>query len=96
MPRVARVDIEGELYHVIGRGVDRRSVFRSVRDCEDFEDRLSVLGGEEEMRLFAYVLMVNHVLCAAAHKACYGERCVMRSRSRDRLRLLNPVGVFCA
>jgi putative transposase len=60
MPRTARLDIPGGLYHVIGRGVERRRIFRSDRDCADFEERLSVLLPDEELTLFAYVLMVNH------------------------------------
>ncbi len=60
MPRLARLDFEGGLYHVIGRGVERRAVFRSPRDCGDFENRLAVLTVDEAMRLFAYVLMPNH------------------------------------
>ena len=60
MPRVGRLDVQGGLYHVIGRGVERRKVFRSDKDCEDFEGRLAALVEPEEMTLFAYVLLVNH------------------------------------
>jgi len=60
MPRTARLDISGGLYHVIARGVERRNIFRSDRDCSDFEERLSILLLEEKITLLAYVLMINH------------------------------------
>jgi REP-associated tyrosine transposase len=60
MPRGPRIDVEGALYHVIARGVERRAIFRDERDRSGFVERLSGLVGEESVELFAYVMMDNH------------------------------------
>ncbi|MBI4518074.1 MAG: transposase [Deltaproteobacteria bacterium] len=60
MPRGPRIDIEGAVYHVIGRGVERRAIFRNDGDRRDFLKRLAELSGAEDITLFAYVLMNNH------------------------------------
>ena len=74
MPRGPRLDYPGALQHVIARGIERRKIFRSARDRMDLLARLGDLVCESGAALYAWVLMPNHVLCAAAHKACYGER----------------------
>ena len=48
MPRGPRVDIPGGLYHVIGRGVERRPNLGTGRDREDFLARLATVVEEEE------------------------------------------------
>jgi putative transposase len=60
MPRGPRVDVPGGLYHVIGRGVERRPIFRTDGDRQDFLTRLATVAEEEDLRLFAFVLMGNH------------------------------------
>ncbi len=60
MPRGPRVDILDGLYHVIARGVERRDIFRTDRDRDDFLNRLATVVEEEGLRLFAFVLMGNH------------------------------------
>ena len=45
---------------MIGRGVERRAIFRTDRDREDFLARLATVVEEEDLRLFAFVLMGNH------------------------------------
>ena len=45
---------------MIGRGVERRPIFRTDRDREDFLARLATVVEEEDLRLFAFVLMGNH------------------------------------
>jgi len=40
MPRQARIDIPGYLYHVMARGIERRRIFIDKRDYEDFLSRL--------------------------------------------------------
>ena len=60
MPRGPRIDVEGGLYHVIARGVERRAVFRDDQDRNGFVERLSALVEEESIDLFAYVLLDNH------------------------------------
>ena len=60
MPRGPRIDVPEALYHVIARGVERRAIFRADRDREDFVGRVARLVGEEDITLFAYVLLDNH------------------------------------
>jgi len=44
MPRLARLDAPGVLHHVMGRGIERRKIFLSNTDRNDFIGRLSTLG----------------------------------------------------
>ena len=44
----------------MGRGIERRKIFHSDRDRNDFIDRLSVLVQEGAMEIYAWVLMPNH------------------------------------
>ena len=43
MPRSARIDMPGELYHVIVRGIERRDIFLDDEDRLSFVQRLSSL-----------------------------------------------------
>jgi hypothetical protein len=43
MLRAARIDAPGILQHVIGRGIDKRLIFRDDPDREDFIARLADL-----------------------------------------------------
>jgi len=65
MPRLARLDAPGVLHHVIGRGIERRKIFLSDIDRNDFLGRLSSLAKDGAMEIFAWVLMPNHfhLLC---------------------------------
>jgi REP element-mobilizing transposase RayT len=42
MPRKARAEVEGGLYHVITRGNNRREIFNSSADYEKFPSLLAV------------------------------------------------------
>jgi hypothetical protein len=42
MPRIGRLHISGGCYHVIGRGLERRNIFATVDDKEDFLVRLGL------------------------------------------------------
>ncbi|MFC1829001.1 transposase [Thermodesulfobacteriota bacterium] len=65
MPRLARLDAPGVLHHVMGRGIERRKIFKSNTDRNDFIDRLSALARDGAMEIYAWVLMPNHfhILC---------------------------------
>lgn len=65
MPRLARLDAPGVLHHVMGRGIEKRKLFLSDRDRNDFIDRLSSLVEKKAMEVYAWVLMPNHfhILC---------------------------------
>jgi len=61
MPRGPRLDAPGTLHHVIVRGIERRLIFRSDRDKEDFLTRLAQVVEEGQASCFAWVLIPNHV-----------------------------------
>lgn len=65
MPRLARLDAPGVLHHVMGRGIEKRSIFFSDGDRFDFLERLSSLANEGAMAIYAWTLMPNHfhLLC---------------------------------
>jgi hypothetical protein len=67
--RRARVEYPGTLYHVITRGNQRQSIFRDDRDRDKYLEILSRLKNQFSFRIMAYVLMLNHTLCRAPHKA---------------------------
>ena len=60
MPRKARIDSPGALHHVIIRGIERRKIFRSDYDRENFVVRLSELIPETQTDCFAWALIPNH------------------------------------
>jgi len=61
MPRGPRLDAPATLHHVMVRGIERRRIFESDRDREDFLDRLGRIIQEGEASCFAWVLIPNHV-----------------------------------
>ncbi len=60
MPRQPRLDAPGALHHIIGRGIDRASIFRTDQDREDFVNRLAGLSMAGELIVYAWSLMPNH------------------------------------
>ena len=61
MARRPRIEIEGGLYHIITRGVDRQDIFHSVEDHRKFLPLLSVQKEKLPFYLYAYCLMTNHI-----------------------------------
>lgn len=61
MGRKPRVHFPGALYHVISRGNQRQALFRSDLDRSHYLELLSHYQKRYEFRLYAYVLMGNHV-----------------------------------
>src|SRR5919108_3716556 len=60
MPRTARIDIPGILYHVIVRGIERRVIFMDDSDRESFTARLARLLEQTGTDCLAWALMDNH------------------------------------
>ncbi len=60
MPRNARVDIGGEIYHVINRANGRMQIFHSKEDYVLFEQLLLETKELVDMRILAYIIMPNH------------------------------------
>jgi putative transposase len=60
MPRQGRLDAPGVLHHVMIRGIERRTIFHSNKDRDDFIARLATLVPETKTACYAWVLMPNH------------------------------------
>ncbi len=60
MPRTARLDAPGVLHHVMIRGIERRKIFRSNKDSEDFIERLADLCPGTHTTCYAWAFMSNH------------------------------------
>ncbi len=60
MPRQARLDIPGQLYHVMSRGIERRSIFIDEEDYQDFRERIAVWLNRSGGKCLAWCLMPNH------------------------------------
>ncbi|HCC47371.1 MAG TPA: hypothetical protein DEQ38_04550 [Elusimicrobia bacterium] len=60
MPRQARIDIEGQYYHVMSRGIERRAIFVGESDYEDFYGRLAEWLRRSGGKCLAWCLMPNH------------------------------------
>jgi putative transposase len=60
MPRQARIDIPGHLYHVIARGIERRRIFIDEYDYEDFLSRLEKNLDKTGSKCFAFSWLVNY------------------------------------
>ena len=60
MARALRIEYAGAAYHVINRGVERRTIFSVPKDHEQFLRIVSQLNVRHKVVLFAYCLMPNH------------------------------------
>ena len=61
MARKPRVEFKGAFYHVIVRGNQRQKIFRDDRDRLTYLDRVEHYRQRYGFRIYAYVLMANHV-----------------------------------
>lgn len=60
MPRKARIDAAGALHHIIGRGIEKRKIFMTDSDRDDFLERVEKILLESQTPCYAWVLMPNH------------------------------------
>ncbi len=60
MPRLARVDVGNEIYHVLNRANGRLQIFDTRKDYLLFEKLMTDAKELIGMRILAYVLMPNH------------------------------------
>ena len=60
MPRQARIDIPGGLYHVIARGNERREIFCDELDYKEFYRRAMQTVAETGQKCLACALIPNH------------------------------------
>src|SRR6476660_2498665 len=59
MARQLRVTVPGAWYHVMARGIERKTIFRNEGDFEKFASLLGVLPERFGTKLHTYVLMPN-------------------------------------
>jgi len=60
MPRQARIELPGLLYHIIVRGIERSEIFPWKEDREDFINRLEKNLEGSGAKCFAWAVMTNH------------------------------------
>lgn len=60
MPRQGRIHIAGGIYHVIARGIERKTIFKDVKDRREFLRRLSLGLSKTKNRCYAWALLDNH------------------------------------
>ncbi len=60
MPRKSRIDAPRALHHIIGRGIERRRIFRDDHDRENFINRLGTILFETGTPCYAWALVPNH------------------------------------
>ena len=73
MARQWRIEYEGALYHVLSRGNERKAIVADDKDRLVFLDTLAQMSNRYDAEIHAYVLMDNHYLCGAPHKARNGN-----------------------
>jgi REP element-mobilizing transposase RayT len=61
MPRKPRIEFTGAFYHVIVRGNQKQRVFKDPADFQKYLLTLTVYKNRTGSRVYAYVLMNNHV-----------------------------------
>jgi putative transposase len=61
MPRQARLDAPGALHHIIVRGVNKAAIFKDDQDKNRFLERLAENVTQGGCKVYAWVLMTNHV-----------------------------------
>jgi putative transposase len=61
MPRQARLDIPGLVYHVMARGIEGREIFCSDKDRDSFLHRLAeIVSDTGGPTVYAWTLIPNH------------------------------------
>jgi len=80
MPRSSRLDAPGVLHHVMGRGIEGRTIFTDKRDRQDFITRLSALAEDSSMDIYAWALLPNHF-----HLLCKTKKRLLSSSMRKLL-----------
>ena len=60
MPRKARIDAPGALYHIICRGIERRKIFDDDADRNNFLQRLGIILKESSTPCYGWALIPNH------------------------------------
>ena len=68
MPRQPRFFVPNGIYHVYCRVARGEFVFADAIEAEEFVSTVREVRDVDGFIVFAWCLMTNHYLCAAAHK----------------------------
>ena len=60
MPRQARLDASGTLYHVMIRGIGKSNIADDRKDRQDFVSRVGDIASDAKTAIYAWALMTNH------------------------------------
>ncbi|MBI4707734.1 MAG: transposase [Candidatus Omnitrophica bacterium] len=60
MPRQARIDYPGALHHVIGRGIERKAIFKEEADKSLFLKIIKEQLSKSKVQIYAWSIMDNH------------------------------------
>ena len=60
MPGIDRVDAPGVLQHNICRGIERRTIFWTDDDRDDFVERLEAIPKETGTECYTWALLTHH------------------------------------
>ncbi len=78
MPRQARIDYPGLMHHVIGRGIERKAIFKESKDKKEFISRLSELINKTKSHCYAWCVMDNHyhllLVAGNGRLSCFMQR----------------------
>jgi hypothetical protein len=75
MARPLRIVIEDGWYHVINRGIERRSIFRSAADSRRFLQLLAQLPTRFGHLVHCYALMPSRIAHSGATRKLYNQLC---------------------
>jgi putative transposase len=75
MPRQARLDAPGTLHHVMARGIEGTTIFRTDKDRDDFLDRLAAQCDTDAQKVYAWALIPNHfhLLVRTGNRPLFGS-----------------------
>ena len=89
MARIARVVVPGWPHHVTQRGNRRQPVFFSDEDYEAYLALMAEWCGKEEVEIWAWCLMSNHVHLVAVPRTSEGLARAIGEAHRRYTRLIN-------
>ncbi len=73
MPRQARLDATGTLDHVMARGIEGTSKFRTDKDRDDFLDCQAGQCEVEALKVYAWALIPNHLLVRTGNRPLFAS-----------------------
>jgi len=91
MPRRSRINLADVPQHIIQRGNNRQATFFAEEDYRRYLDWLSDASKKYNCRIYAYVLMTNHVHLLASSVRPYGLSLMMQYLGRYFVRYINHV-----